>query len=64
MLASVSPVSHAASDSKWEVDSAILFYSETDRVTAVEPVVKVRKEIGQDEYVGFRVVIDVWVSMG
>lgn len=58
MLASVSPVSHAGSDSKWEVDSAILFYSETDRVTVVEPVVKVRKEIGEDEYVGFRVVID------
>lgn len=58
MLASVSPVSHAASDSKWEVDSAILYYSESDRVTAIEPVVKARKEIGDDEYVGFRVVID------
>jgi len=58
MLASVAPVVHAASDSTWEVDSAILFYSETDRITAVEPVVKVRKEIGEDEYVGFRIVAD------
>ena len=58
MLASVAPVSHAASDSTWDVDSAILFYSETDRVTAVEPVVKVRKQIGDDEYVGVRIVAD------
>ena len=58
MLASVSPVTQAASDSDWEVDSAILYYSETDRVTAIEPVVKLRKKIAEDEYIGFRVVVD------
>ena len=60
MLASgFSQTSQAAStDKEWDIDSAILFYSETDRVTAVEPVVKVRKNVGEDEYIGLRVVVD------
>ena len=59
MLTSVAPAASVlAADTSLEVDSAILFYSETDRVQAIEPVVRVRKEIGDDEFVSARVVID------
>jgi len=56
MLASISHTVMAESD--WEVDSAVLFYSETDRVSVIEPVVSVRKEISDDEFLGMRVVVD------
>jgi len=42
----------------WEIDTAILFYSEVDRVTAVEPVVNIHKEIADNEYVDVRLVLD------
>jgi len=42
----------------WEVDTAILIYSEIDRVTAVEPVVNIHKEIADNEYVDVRLVLD------
>lgn len=58
MLASVAQSSHAETDTEWEVDSAILLYSETDRVSVIEPVVTVRKEIAEDEFVSLRVVLD------
>ena len=43
----------------WEVDSAVLYYSETDRVTAVEPVISGRKELGDDESLSMKLVLDV-----
>ena len=42
-----------------EFDSAILFYSEQDRVSVFEPVFKVRREVNSREFVNFRFVIDV-----
>lgn len=48
----------AAEKSPWEVDSAFLYYSEQDRVTVYEPVVAIRKEMGDDEFVGVRLVFD------
>lgn len=56
LLAGTSPANAAK---EWEVDSAVLFYSEgSDRVSLVEPVVSLRKALGDDEYVGMRIVID------
>lgn len=42
----------------WQVDSAVLYYSEADRVSLVEPVVNARKEISDDEFLEVRVVAD------
>lgn len=43
----------------WQVDSAVLIYSEADnRVTAIEPVVDARKQIGEEETVGVKLVLD------
>ena len=45
-------------DAPWEYDSALLYYSEENRVTAIEPVFAARKEMDDDEYLNFRIVID------
>jgi hypothetical protein len=36
----------------------LLYYSESDRVSAAEPVIRARKPLGDDEYVNLRIVID------
>ncbi|MDX1824803.1 MAG: DUF3570 domain-containing protein, partial [Thiohalomonadales bacterium] len=60
----LSGVSHhaAAESTPWEIDSALLYYGESDpynsRITVVEPVIRARKEIATDEYLTFRLVLD------
>ena len=46
-------------DTPWEFDSALLLYSEEDRVSAFEPVFKARKELDDKEYLNLRIVVDV-----
>ncbi|MGF1546605.1 MAG: DUF3570 domain-containing protein [Thiotrichales bacterium] len=48
----------AQAEHGWEVDSAVLFYSEPDRVSAVEPVVSARKEIAPDEFLTVKATVD------
>lgn len=44
---------------QWDIDSALLVYSEADsRVSAVEPVVSARKEMRDDEFLDLKVVLD------
>lgn len=47
-----------AGDGSWQVDSALMYYGEADRVTAVEPVVNARRDLGDDEYLNVKLVID------
>ncbi len=59
LLGSVTQASHADEDSTdWEFDSTVLFYSEPDRVSAVEPVINARREIGDDENINLRLTLD------
>jgi len=59
MLASTAGIVNAEStDPTWEVNSAILYYSETDRVQAIEPVISIRKRVDEEEYIGMRIVFD------
>jgi hypothetical protein len=44
---------------EWSFDSALLIYSEPDRVTAIEPVVQARWDKGDDEFMSFRLTVDV-----
>lgn len=53
----LSGVAHAENNS-WQMDSSVLFYSESDRVSVIEPVVSLRKNIGDEEFVNVRVVLD------
>ena len=50
-----------ASDSEWDVDTAFLYYSESDsRVSAFEPAIYAGRELGDDgERIDLRLVIDV-----
>ncbi len=56
----ISPQSSIAEEyqAPWEIDSSLLIYSERDRVSAFKPVLALRKEIGDDEFIGFRLVAD------
>ncbi len=42
----------------WDIKSAFLFYSESDRVTAIEPVVSAKKQLDTDESISFKLVFD------
>jgi hypothetical protein len=52
------PASASEPFKDWEYDSALLYYSEQDRVTAVEPVVSARRDLGDDQYLNFKFVVD------
>ena len=43
----------------WQTNSAVLFYSEKDRVTAVEPVIKLRRDLGNDQFMDLKFVADL-----
>ena len=59
LLGSVSQPSHAGEeDTNWDFDSTVLYYSETDRVSAFEPIINGRREIGDDESINLRLTLD------
>lgn len=59
MLGQVSQQVEAVPDENgWEIDSAVLYYSEENRVTVYEPVVKATKSLGDEEFISTRVVFD------
>jgi len=50
----------SASDSGWDIDTAVLFYSESDgRVSAFEPAIYAGKDLGDGERIDLRLVVDV-----
>lgn len=49
-----------ASDSEWDIDTALLYYAESDgRVSAFEPAVHAGRDIGDDQRIDLRLVVDV-----
>jgi Protein of unknown function (DUF3570) len=48
-----------ASGDNWKVDSALLIYAEKDRVQLAEGVLRLSKEIDDDEFINVRLVTDV-----
>jgi hypothetical protein len=49
-----------ASDAEWDIDTAVLYYGESDgRVMAFEPAVHASKNLGDDESIDLRLVVDV-----
>jgi len=47
------------SSAKWDFESAILYYSEQDRVTAVEPVISAKEDQKNDKSFSVKLVMDV-----
>ena len=59
LLAGVAPVTQAVgAQSPWQIDGGLLFYSEKDRVSLLEPVLQIRKEIDDNEFFTARFVAD------
>ncbi len=48
----------AARGGSWKLDSQVLYYSETDRVTAIEPVISARWERGDGQTLGLKLTVD------
>jgi len=48
----------SAQDSSWEFDSAFLFYSEVDRVSAGEAILNAKKTFDNDEVLNLKLTID------
>lgn len=58
LLQAASQSAQAAED-QWEIDANLLIYSESDsRVSLIEPVVNLEKEIGEDDSINIRIVTD------
>ena len=51
-------VAHAATETPWDIDTAILLYTEADRVSALEPVISAKKEIDDDEFISYKLTLD------
>lgn len=58
LLGSPAHAEDAAAQDGWKVDSAVLFYSEPDRVTAVEPVVGLSKTFANESELSMKLTID------
>lgn len=49
----------AQAESEWDIDTAVLFYSEADsRIEAFEPVISAKKDLGDDEILSLKLVYD------
>jgi len=56
-LLGVSPVA-VADPGDWTVDAAALFYQESDRVTALEPVINLRREFDEERFLDMKLAVD------
>ena len=52
------PASAEAITDGWQIDTALLYYGETDRVTAVEAVIAAQKDLGDELVFSGKLVID------
>lgn len=54
----INPANALQPSSEWEVDSSLLLYSETDRVSLAEPLIRARKDMGDDRFLTLKLVLD------
>lgn len=47
-----------AANNPWEVDTAVMSYNETGRVSLIEPVIRMRKDKGNDEFFTLKLTVD------
>ena len=50
--------SMAQADNNWDVDTAVLLYSEKDRVSAFEPVISMKKDLNDTDTLGMKLTLD------
>ncbi len=48
-----------AADNDWDIDTALLYYSESDgRVQAIEPAIHAGRNLGEEDRIDLRLVVD------
>ena len=47
-----------AAGSEWDVETSLLYYAESDRVTAVEPVVSMKKDLNDSDTLNLKLTLD------
>ncbi|MFT5398600.1 MAG: hypothetical protein ACI9LO_001254 [Planctomycetota bacterium] len=53
----------AALEHEWDIDSALMIYNESGgRISAIEPVISGKKDLGDDEILSFKLVLDVLIG--
>jgi len=57
-IPSIANAASTSDENAWEFDSTVLLYSETDRVSAIEPVISARKQFSEDEFLNLKFVFD------
>ena len=58
LLSGMAHSANSATDANWEMESAILFYSEADRVSVIEPVISLHKNMSNEQALDLRFVFD------
>ena len=48
----------AQAESQWDIETAVMYYSENDRVTAIEPILGMEKELSDDEFLKLKFTLD------
>ena len=52
-------LSSAQAETPWDVETAIMYYGGEDgRVSAIEPILSMKKEIGDDEFLNLKFTLD------
>lgn len=49
---------HATEEDGWQIDTSVLYYSETDRVSATEPVIRARRQFADESQLDLKVTLD------
>ena len=57
-ITSTNVAAEGSESGEWEFDSTVMFYSEKDRVSALEPVISARKEFSEDHFLNLKFVFD------
>ncbi|MCU7917009.1 MAG: DUF3570 domain-containing protein [Candidatus Thiodiazotropha sp. (ex Epidulcina cf. delphinae)] len=57
-LLGISTTDTPAEEGDWEFDSAVLYYSEVDRVSAIEPVITAKREFSDEKSLNLKLVFD------
>jgi len=58
LLGSVAHTPSIQAAGEWEMDASVMYYSETDRVSLIEPVIRARRDMGNDSFLNLRLVVD------
>jgi len=48
----------AQAESEWDIETAVMYYSEKDRVSAIEPILSMTKELSDEEFLNLKFTLD------